>query len=834
MPVKEEEKWTLERWEAEKRKKENAAMAEEEAARAAAAAAAAEAARVEALSGVASFAEDAINAAERATGLDLDGDGDVGERGSAAAAAAEEEAAVAATALAEESVNASDEKGEVDDEKIASAGVGTSSFFDGLASYATDAINAVERATGLDLDGDGDIGEREGPDAPGLHWKEIFTRSPGMVELSNAKLSEALAAGKTTFTQYEIDCFQVEGLDWKTWIKAPNNTWFMPVKKEDLAGAETAAEKSKDEPELDPEVQAALAKAAADLEAANAIVTRWSKTDTRPWGRKLDNVKLSNAISNGQLTFTVGTLREYGLSGLDEDYFFIEAGGSWYELVSDTGTIICPICERTWVTIEANGRCSHSVIPGKEDLHRRNPPCPCSDEGLHIDIGDRQRAPLALLKEHMNQARRQRAQRDARRSRDSRSSRESLGGQESDSPHGGGKSARHKPRGGSSRQSSTRSQGFSRAWQGQMLGPSQSTPRSLIRNSITEALFRRFEVEYLNMRLGEDERMQNQLRRDCIKYDTEQHKQHGASLVAEEKAQLSRLGDRRKEVFDERDAQGREVQREHAAISKELDTRRVRYVKQAKRTVGETKLMQQRAQQNMEEVREANRKQGDEGKVEALVLERIRDEARQAHFDERKVRAHRVRDSVSPEVLSASAAIWAESRARAGSTLRAINEQGRQQRQADRHQHLQNALTFKAESLSWQANGRTIRAQIEEEKREQARMARERRQRSEEECRRAALEEMIARKEMHDAVAEAKHPEDDLVAGYVEFQQALLSVSHNHDKARRAAAKRATSARRQVRRQERSLFKSMMLQLQSRAGGGPTSPNSSSDVEVRI
>ena len=81
-----------------------------------------------------------------------------------------------------------------------------------------------------------------------------------------------------------------------------------------------------------------------------------------------------------------------------------------------------------------------------------------------------------------------------------------------------------------------------------------------------------------------------------------------------------------------------------------------------------------------------------------------------------------MRDSVSPEVLSASAAIWAESRARAGSTS-AINEQGQQQRQADRHQHLQNALTFKAESL-WQANGRTIRAQIEEEKREQARMAR--------------------------------------------------------------------------------------------------------------
>ena len=122
----------MERWTREKQAKDDAAnfaaRAQEEAATAEAVRAAREAARAEALAGTASFAEDAINAAERATGLDLDGDGDIGERGARPPAGNSEQD------RASESVDAAPQQG-------------VAGFFEGMSTYAEQAINAVEAAT---------------------------------------------------------------------------------------------------------------------------------------------------------------------------------------------------------------------------------------------------------------------------------------------------------------------------------------------------------------------------------------------------------------------------------------------------------------------------------------------------------------------------------------------------------------------------------------------------------------------------------------------------------------------------------------------------------------
>jgi hypothetical protein len=229
--------------------------------------------------------------------------------------------------------------------------------------------------------------------------------------------------------------------------------------------------------------------------------------------------------------------------------------------------------------------------------------------------------------------------------------------------------------------------------------------------------------------------------------------------------------------------------------------------------------MQQRAKQNVQGVKESNRKQGNEGKADVLSWEKVRDDSRQMHFEEKRTRADRVRQSTSPAVLANSAAIWAETRAQAGSTLRAINSEGRLARENERLGHLQGAVAFKAETRAWQANARALRSQIEEDRRAQAHAERERRERDEDKCRQAALQDMIERKEAHDAIAEARHADEELVAGYLEYQHSLLAVSRSHAEARRVAAKRATALRRQGRRHERSLFRGMLLQLQSRPNG---------------
>ena len=805
MPLEEDDKWTLERWTREKQAKDDAAnfaaRAQEEAATAEAVRAAREAARAEALAGTASFAEDAINAAERATGLDLDGDGDIGERGARPPAGNSEQD------RASESVDAAPQQG-------------VAGFFEGMSTYAEQAINAVEAATGLDLDGDGDVGGRGGPVLPGLYWKEIFSRSADSRELSNARLSEALCH-KQNFTQREIDGFNVEGLDWKTWIRAPATDpcrWFMPATEPEDASKDEAQSAAAEEPKLETEIEIALAKAAAEVEAANAVVLRWIKLDHQPWGRRVVSNRLSKALENGTCQFTMGTMKEFGIYNLDEDFCFVEARGAFYEPLIDGGTMMCPLCRSAWLTVEPTGDISRSPIIGEKKQS-----CPCSEGLPRLDLVDQERkVALDLLKELMETIRQQgglarRRDRSSRETVSSRASREDISVTDL-TLTAAQKSARRRAKRASTRHQSARG-GFTRTSHAALLPAPSGTPRSLIRNAVTEAVFRRFEVEFSNLALGEEERLDHHMRSEGLKYATEQHRQYGASVVAEGKEQVERLGTARKSVFDAHDAQGSAVVQQVAAIKEELAERRVLYSQHAKRVVGDTKSMQQRAKQNVQGVKESNRKQGNEGKADVLSWEKVRDDSRQMHFEEKRTRAHRVRQSTSPAVLANSAAIWAETRAQAGSTLRAINSEGRLARENERLGHLQGAVAFKAETRAWQANARALRSQIEEDRRARAHAERERRERDEDKCRQAALQDMIERKEAHDAIAEARHADEELVAGYLEYQHSLLAVSRSHVEARRVAAKRATALRRQGRRHERSLFRGMLLQLQSRPNG---------------
>ena len=96
------------------------------------------------------------------------------------------------------------------------------------------------------------------------------------------------------------------------------------------------------------------------------------------------------------------------------------------------------------------------------------------------------------------------------------------------------------------------------------------------------------------------------------------------------------------------------------------------------------------------------------------------------------------------------------------------------------------------------------------------------------------MQALLERKEAHDAVCEARHADEGLAAEYQAIQSALLAADAGHADARAAAAKRATMARRQRRRQDsrllRGLLRSTSLALRPPAEGEhPAGPD-----EVRV
>ena len=157
----------------------------------------------------------------------------------------------------------------------------------------------------------------------------------------------------------------------------------------------------------------------------------------------------------------------------------------------------------------------------------------------------------------------------------------------------------------------------------------------MIRHAITEVLFRRFEVEQANREQGEEEARQREMRNFQRHGADEQHRHGGAAIVAEGKEQRGRVCSARRSVFDARDAQGFEVQQQHDAINWELEQEHLLAVERQRKIREETRSMEVRSKQNVAGVKEANRNQGQEGRIEALLNESAVSDARQARLDEK-------------------------------------------------------------------------------------------------------------------------------------------------------------------------------------------------------
>ena len=67
---------------------------------------------------------------------------------------------------------------------------------------------------------------------PGLNWQEIAAKPKGGTLVTNIELSAALASGKTSFTEAELESFQVKGLDWKAYISGSLRQvqWFKVIR----------------------------------------------------------------------------------------------------------------------------------------------------------------------------------------------------------------------------------------------------------------------------------------------------------------------------------------------------------------------------------------------------------------------------------------------------------------------------------------------------------------------------------------------------------------------------------------------------------------------------
>ena len=561
-----------------------------------------------------------------------------------------------------------------------------------------------------------------------------------------------------------------------------------------------------------------LAPAPEDLDPLELLITRWIRIETKPWGRRLDNPKLASALTLGRTELSHAELKSWGMdpSSLLEDVCFIAADGSHFELAADVGSFVCPRCRLVLLSVTADGLVVSTASATQSRLRNR---CPCtSGAPIRLDVHakhNRNRSPLDLLREHIGAF-----ELEARGSR-TKSSGEGVGAEAPASAPAAATSTRDAPK--SKKLVSSKSPRGTFSSYGpwfKALPPATGTPRSLIRDVTTEALYRRFQVEHANRVLGDDEREMQSERRDFERERAGQHKEHGAAIVDAERQQRRRASEARQSIAEGHRLGGSVLHESLAIGFQEIKNDRRDVLERQKLRVVDTKLMQRRAKQNVASVKDANRVQGKEGRMQVFVAKKIKDEALLAQNVEKWEQASRVREESNLFLTAEARAAWLDNNAQAGATLKTIRDEGRRQRENERLDHLSGAFNFREDVRMWQASGRAIRARIEEERRMQGQLARERRGRDEEEHAQACYQRFLSRREAHDAVCEARHADEFLVAEFEQWRRALGEAESGHATARAAAARRATVSRRQKRRHERGVMKGLLQLVSTRAPEG--------------
>ena len=121
------------------------------------------------------------------------------------------------------------------------------------------------------------------------------------------------------------------------------------------------------------------------------------------WGCRLDHVQLfalKEALSSGQTEFTKEQLENFAvgselLKNLEEDFCWMDVGGTFWEPAPADGTMLCPLCMRAWLTVTSDGvvsRCVHSRRGAKGVA------CGCAKlTRVHVDA-KLETAPLELLR----------------------------------------------------------------------------------------------------------------------------------------------------------------------------------------------------------------------------------------------------------------------------------------------------------------------------------------------------------------------------------------------------------------------------------------------------
>ena len=562
---------------------------------------------------------------------------------------------------------------------------------------------------------------------------------------------------------------------------------------------------------------------------------KWIRLDARPFGRRIENPKLSAALTSGKTEFTHEEYAGFNVNrNLHDDTFYIEVGlgpgmgSEWYEPVPEEGSVLCPLCRVVWLTVTPDGWVSTSAQPGRGA-------CACSVESFRLAPNPRA-FPLEQLRERVDECRRggslvpsssskKKASSTAQTAEATSSVQKGTSStMRSSSPTGAGSSTSVRRKSKGVRRTPPNSargpDSFNRALQSPLSSvASETAPGALIRNEVTEALVRRFEFERRARELGDEQREAHHGNVHYMKEIEELRKQHAMEIVAAERKQKLRVGEARRSVFDAKEAQGRDILQQRSTWTQELESQKLTYDERQKRRVEDTRRMQERALQNVFDAaraggtraKEAQRK----GKQEIVLLEAERDDVRQKKLEQKCERARRERDQM-PGKIAAARALWAGDRVQAGETLRAIGNEGKLVREDERLTRLQTALVFKGEVSSWQVNSRFLRAQIDEDRRQRAQATREQRVVHEDVCHRAAIQSAIERKESHDRVCLSRQADEELVEEYQEFQLALATEADSYADKRLAAAKRATLARKQGRRQERGRLRGLMLQLSLR------------------
>jgi hypothetical protein len=526
---------------------------------------------------------------------------------------------------------------------------------------------------------------------------------------------------------------------------------------------------------------------------------------------------------------------------LHDDTFYIVAKGVYYEPTPQEGSILCPLCKRVWLTVTLDGWIttefvgsfvgtgkSYRLAQGSRDDHV------CAG---HCNVGRMKLAtrdlasPIELLRERVDamlrggtlQPRKEvevaaKTVQDVSPTR--RHSRDVLNFTAESAKVKGPAHRRKSSKSCKTLPTSARGN-LARPWLSleSSTTSSEASPGALIRETTTEALVRRFEVERARRELGEEERQLRRERQEYLKHEAEQYKQHCVTVVAAERDQKTLIDAARKSIIEARTARGKETQLQSHAISEELEQRRLSYDIHQRRRVQETKSMQERAIQNVFEVARAGGiralEAGRVAKQEQLVNEVAVDHARQARLEEKRERARTAREAM-PDRLASSAALWAQDRVVAGQVLRAIASEGKMQREAEIQARREGALVFRDEVRSWRDSSRIVRAQIEEGRKQLAQTTREQRVVHEEVCHQIVQQAMLARKVSHDSVCLARQADEELVVEYQEFQHAIEAEAQSYTDKRAAAAKRATAARKRDRRQERGRMRGLLLQIAGR------------------